>query len=180
MKTGARRNEIINLRWGAVNLKAGYFLIGASEGFQTKSKRSRRLPVTPTMDAFFSGLLDEAVKRGKAGPNDFVFVTSTGRPLNRDRLTREAMKLMKRVLGRKTGAIHIWRHTALTLMLQKGADIETVRRVAGHSSLMVTQRYCHSHDVAMQRAMSQLEVDFGGNVALGGTGAKTALKSAQN
>ena len=88
-----------------------------------------------------------------------------------DRLTREAKKVLRSTLKREEGAVHIWRHSALTLMLQKGADIETVRRVAGHSSLTVTQRYVHSNDVVMLQAMSQLKAEykFGENVSLGGT-----------
>lgn len=124
------------------------------------------------MMALLTGLLEEARFKKRAGPNDYVFVTSTGRKIIPDRLTREAKKMMRRVLKRDEGAVHIFRHSALTLMLQKGADIETVRRVAGHSSLAVTQRYVHSNDVAMVQAMSQLnpEYQFGKTVALGGTG----------
>ena len=76
---------------------------------------------------------------------------------------------MKRVLKRDVGSVHIWRHTALTQMLQKGADIETVRKLAGHSSLVITQRYCHSSDVLMLQAMSQVQPSIGGMLPLGGT-----------
>lgn len=172
MKTGARRGEIVNLRWGAVNLKERTLIIESNKGFHTKSKRSRKLPLTETMAALLIDILQEAKLQGRGGSNDFVFVTSTGIRIIADRLTREAKKVMRRVLKRDEGAVHIWRHSALTLMLQKGADIETVRRVAGQSSLTVTQRYVHSNDVAMLRAMDQLKPEYqiGKNVALGGTG----------
>ena len=79
---------------------------------------------------------------------------------------------MRRVLKRDSGAVHIWRHSALSLLLRKGADIETVRRIAGHSSLNVTQRYVHSDDVAMANAMAKLNVPpkIRQNVAVGGSG----------
>lgn len=168
MKTGLRRNEIVNLRWGAINLDQGYLLIERSEGFQTKSKRSRQLPLTPNLIQFFFSLHSEAKAKGQNKPSDFVFLTSTGRRIIPDRLTREAKKIMKRVLKRDCGAVHIWRHTALTVMLRKGADIETVRRIAGHSSLSVTQRYVHSNDSAMMAAISRLEnsAGFGKNVSI--------------
>ncbi|MBI4402812.1 MAG: tyrosine-type recombinase/integrase [Deltaproteobacteria bacterium] len=170
MQTGTRRNEIVNLRWGSVHLKDGYFIIEMSEGFRTKTRKSRQIPLTPAMAVMFTRLLREARSRDRAKPNDCVFVTATGRRILPDRLTREARKLLKRVLNKKQGAVHIWRHSALTLMLRKGADIETVRRLAGHSSLNITQRYVHSNDVTMLDAMKKLRITpkTGGNVAIGG------------
>lgn len=110
MKTGMRRGEIVNLRWGAIHFDksgGGFLFVEASEGFHTKSKRSRRLRLTSQMSDLFINLLKEAKERGKAGPNDFIFVTIAERPILPDRLTREARKVMKKVLGRKNGAVHI-------------------------------------------------------------------------
>lgn len=47
-------------------------------------------------------------------------------------------------LSRETGISchpHRWRHTACTLMLRQDMDLHSVRRIMGHSSLSVTEKY---------------------------------------
>jgi len=42
---------------------------------------------------------------------------------------------------------HTLRHTALSRMAHKGADVASLQRLAGHSSIVTTQRYLHSKDL---------------------------------
>ncbi|MCA5894726.1 tyrosine-type recombinase/integrase [Isoptericola sp. NEAU-Y5] len=74
------------------------------------------------------------------GDDEPVFVTRTGRPWSQ----REARYQMAR-LGRAAGLgdvhPHQLRHTAATLALTDGTNIEVVRDMLGHSSLATTQRY---------------------------------------
>ena len=48
------------------------------------------------------------------------------------------------------------RHTALTRMGEAGIDAFTLMRIAGHSSITITQRYCHPQKEAIERAFSKL------------------------
>jgi site-specific recombinase XerD len=48
------------------------------------------------------------------------------------------------------------RHTALTRMGEAGIDSFTLMRIAGHSSITITQRYCHPQAEAISRAFSKL------------------------
>jgi integrase len=47
------------------------------------------------------------------------------------------------------------RHTAATNMLMRGVPIQVVKRMLGHSSITVTQRYSHSTDSA-ERAAAEI------------------------
>jgi integrase len=53
------------------------------------------------------------------------------------------------------------RHTALSRLVEKGEDIETVREIAGHASLKTTQRYLHSNDRRKKQAVEKLAGNFG-------------------
>lgn len=48
------------------------------------------------------------------------------------------------------------RHTMLTRLGECGADVLTIMRVAGHSSVRVSQRYGHPTSEGMERAFERL------------------------
>ena len=51
---------------------------------------------------------------------------------------------------------HDLRHTFATRLVQAGVDIETVRSLLGHHSIVMTQRYTHSSHEMKQRAVDLL------------------------
>ena len=48
------------------------------------------------------------------------------------------------------------RHTALTRLAAAGCDSFTLAKIAGHSSITITQRYCHPQAEAIERAFAKL------------------------
>jgi len=48
------------------------------------------------------------------------------------------------------------RHTALTRLAEAGCDAFTLARIAGHSSITISQRYCHTQADAIERAFAKL------------------------
>ena len=53
--------------------------------------------------------------------------------------------------------IHSLRHTMLTRLGEAGADAFTIMRIAGHSSVTVSQRYVHPTPEGLERAFERLE-----------------------
>jgi integrase len=53
-------------------------------------------------------------------------------------------------------SFHDLRHTFATRLVQGGVDIETVRALLGHHSIVMTQRYTHSSHELKQRAVEIL------------------------
>ena len=53
--------------------------------------------------------------------------------------------------------IHSLRHTMLTRLGEAGVDASTIMKIAGHSSVTVSQRYVHPTSEAMERAFEKLE-----------------------
>jgi integrase len=52
-----------------------------------------------------------------------------------------------------TFVLHSLRHTMLTRLGESGVDAFTIMRIAGHSSIVLSQRYVHPTPEAMDRAL---------------------------
>jgi len=48
------------------------------------------------------------------------------------------------------------RHTALTRLAEAGCDAFTLARIAGHSSITITQRYCHPQAEAIEASFGRV------------------------
>ena len=58
----------------------------------------------------------------------------------------------------KNFALHSLRHTMLTRLGESGVDAFTIMRIAGHSSIVVSQRYIHPTPEAVERAFERLQL----------------------
>jgi len=53
---------------------------------------------------------------------------------------------------------YVLRHTALTQLADAGCDAFTLARIAGHSSITITERYIHPQADAIERAFAPLAI----------------------
>jgi hypothetical protein len=72
-----------------------------------------------------------------------LFITGKGRKLHPNDLSARVRRYMTKAGVTKTGACHLFRHTAATLMLDAGADIRHIQAILGHENLSTTQIYTH-------------------------------------
>lgn len=134
---GLRCSEVCKLRVEHIDFARG--LLFVREG---KGRKDRALPIPKRFLNIF---------RGWVGPRTegYVFPSPRG-----GRLTNRAVQLLvKRVAARAglPGALeprrfhpHALRHVFATRMLERGADIITVRDALGHASVATTQTYTHA------------------------------------
>ncbi|MBM3347662.1 MAG: site-specific integrase, partial [Betaproteobacteria bacterium] len=57
---------------------------------------------------------------------------------------------------------HTLRHTAITHLVQAGVDLPTVRRISGHKTLAMVERYAHQSGAHIQTAMDKLDARYRG------------------
>ena len=62
----------------------------------------------------------------------------------------------KRII-RKIFHFHDLRHTAATRMADAGTDAFTLAKILGHSDIRMTARYTHATDLAIRRAVENLD-----------------------
>jgi len=52
---------------------------------------------------------------------------------------------------------HTLRHTAITHLVQAGVNLPTVKRISGHKTLAMVERYSHQNGEHIQAAMDKLQ-----------------------
>jgi integrase len=154
--TGMRPGEAFALRWENVHLNGRGGLIQVTEG-KTKAAR-RMLPMVP---AVYTALKAKWEATGKP-EEGWLFPSSAHEGhLNKDTAKDQHKRAIERVnaKGKPNEQIkyfqpYILRHTALTQLAEAGCDVFTLARIAGHSSITITQRYVHPQADAIERAFN--------------------------
>jgi integrase len=160
LETGLRIGEALNLEWADVVLKP---IKGSRFGFlrvrEGKSKNARRVvPLTDRASAMLAG-------RASVSASSVVFANRDGgRYLSTsiNHLHRNAVaptiEGKRRELFPGDFVLHSLRHTMLTRLGESGVDAFTIMRIAGHSSIVVSQRYIHPTPEAVERAFERLQL----------------------
>ena len=158
--TGMRPGEVFSLRWENIYINGAGGLIQVTGG-KTKAAR-RMLPMLPVVYGALKAR-HEAAGKPESG---WVFPsTSREGHFNKDTAKDQHAKAIERANAeaQKRGTKklvpfqpYILRHTALTQLAQAGCDAFTLARIAGHSSITITQRYIHPQADAIERAFAPL------------------------
>ena len=157
--TGMRPGEVFALRWENIHLNGTGGLIQVTEG-KTKAAR-RMLPMVPAVYSALKARWETAAKPEEG----WIFPAGSREGhLNKDTAKDQHRKAIERANAKAkadgTKEIqpfqpYILRHTALTHLASLGCDVFTLARIAGHSSITITQRYVHPQADAIERAFLQ-------------------------
>ncbi len=161
--TGMRPGEVFALRWENIHLESSGGFIQVIDG-KTKAAR-RMLPMVP---AVFAALetrhSDSGYPHGgwvfPSGSREGHFNKETAKGQHKRAI--EAVNAIAKANGTtqlKWFEPYVLRHTALTRLAQAGADVFTLARIAGHSSITITQRYVHPQADAIERAFAPFRLE---------------------
>jgi integrase len=155
-----RPSEVFALRWEHVLLNGSGGLLQITDG---KSRAARRmLPLVPAVhDAL------KARQKAQGSPSvGWIFPadTKSGHLEGGSAKNQHALALRTiNTAAKKNNTPELepfppycLRHTALTNLAAAGCDAFTLARIAGHSSITITQRYCHPQADAIERAFTML------------------------
>jgi integrase len=151
--TGMRPGEVFALRWENILLNGSGGLLQVTQG---KSRAAKRM--LPLVPAVFQAL--KTRHREQGSPIDgwiFPADTRTGH-LESDGLAKQQHALALKNCNPKVKPFEPYclRHTALTNLGEAGCDAFTLARIAGHSSITITQRYVHPQADAIEHAFAKL------------------------
>jgi integrase len=103
----------------------------------TKSKRVRRVPLSPELAAELRGRVGRLVPYATGSPGSFAI-------------------RVRRLTGIESFHVHQMRHTFACQWLERGGSLAALQQVLGHASITTTQRYAKLSDEAVMREARRL------------------------
>lgn len=148
--TGMRISELLGLDLAQVDVESGLVM-----DLRRKGGNHQPLPLNIPAQEALQSWLGERDRLHFQGVNA-LFVSRRG-----GRLSRRAVESNIRALGERAGlpfrvTPHLLRHSFATELLRTGANLEQVRRLMGHSSILTTARYLHPDQASLKRAVAKL------------------------
>lgn len=135
--TGIRRAELVALRVFDVDAQRGTVMVREGKG-----RKDRVVPIGERALGRVEKYLADSRRELVLGTDEgWLFLTSHGDAMTLVSASQIVQGYVRQANLGKTGACHLFRHTAATLMLENGADIRYIQALLGHARLDTTQLY---------------------------------------
>jgi integrase len=173
--TGARRGEVLGLKWSRVDLDRARIKIvetlqrvgGELVFTPPKTDRSVREVPLPAfaverLRAHRTAQVERRLALGAGWvDHDLVCERGDGPPCNPDSFTHGAVRIAK-AAGMDGVRLHDLRHGVATMLAKSGTPAYVTSKVLGHSSVHFTaDTYTHADEESIDRALAGLEEAFG-------------------
>lgn len=148
LATGMRSAELRGMQVEWIDWRAGVILVPSDATHRTKSGKARPLPIHARLRSVLRAWLD-----GRTTGPVFPPLRSRGNGEAKGRDMRVVAAKLKALAGLAVATgLHDLRHAYLSGLAAKGLPVDELRDLAGHSSIVVTERYMHSAPGRLDRA----------------------------
>ncbi len=136
--TGIRLSELISLKWDSIHINLSQIkVIG-------KGNKERIIPIHKNLINSILHYNEEKNKLFGSNLKTSFVVTNDGEDCYPMLIYRTVRKYLGKVTTQDKKSPHVLRHTFATHLLNKGADLNAIKDLLGHSSLASTQVYTHN------------------------------------
>ncbi len=138
-QTGVRLSELTGLQWSDINL------IENTVKVLGKRKKERIIPITFALKQNILSYQKVFEERfSKTDQSAYFIVSNQGKQSYPMLIYRTVRHYLDQFAQTSSRSPHLLRHTFATHLLNKGADLNAVKDLLGHSSLAATQVYTHN------------------------------------
>ena len=136
--TGMRRAELVNVKLTDIDFSQRTIKVLG------KRNKERILPLLQATIAIIKEYLAQRNDLEQVQDHSFLLLTQSGLKIYETLVYRTINKYFSLVSPKVKKSPHILRHTFATHLLNRGADLNSVKELLGHSSLASTQVYTHN------------------------------------
>jgi integrase/recombinase XerC len=136
--TGIRRSELIEIKIYDVDFESKVLKVLG------KRNKERYIPLLDSLIINLNNYLIARNKLEKISDTNYLFLTKKGVKIYETLVYRIINKYFSMASSKLKKSPHVLRHSFATHLLNKGADLNAVKELLGHSSLAATQLYTHS------------------------------------
>jgi integrase len=147
--TGARRGEVLAMRWDALDLGSG---IWSKPPSSTKQKEHHQVPLSAPALQLLSGIDKRQWRAGEHGKFVFPSHGVTGHLTE----IKKSWRLLTKAAGIEGLRIHDLRHSYASQLVSGGASLALVGALLGHASPSTTARYAHLHHDPLKAATEKV------------------------
>lgn len=136
--TGIRLSELIALKENDINFfDQNIKVLG-------KRNKQRLIPFTRSLGKALENYISKKKERFPGNAIEYLIVTNKEEQCYPMMIYRIVKKFLDQVATIDKRSPHVLRHTFATHLLNKGADLNAVKELLGHSNLSATQVYTHN------------------------------------
>lgn len=153
--TGARRGEVLSMRWADVDLGEG---VWSKPPSSTKQNKHHQVPLNAPARALLARIREEQAAQHPNHPlGAFVFpstASATGHLVE----IKKSWAALTRAAGISDLRLHDLRHSYASALVSSGATLPLVGAMLGHASPATTARYAHMYSDPLRAAAEKIGV----------------------
>lgn len=136
--TGMRRGELVNLKISDIDLHRMIFRVTGKGG------KERAVPFAPYLSDLLERFLSLRTETFPGTAQPWLFLDKKGKKLPVDTVYYLVRKYLSQVTTIEQRSPHVLRHSFATHLSNRGAELNAIKELLGHSSLAATQVYTHN------------------------------------
>lgn len=144
--SGIRLSEILGLETSHIDLR------GKTIRVLGKRAKERLIPVSSSVTQLLSEYM---AVRAPEEDTDTLIITDSGKAAYPVFIQRVVKKYLSAVTTLQQKSPHVLRHTYATHLLNRGADLNAIKELLGHTNLAATQIYTHNSIEKLKKTHQQ-------------------------
>lgn len=133
--TGIRCSELLNIKEGDIDYSLKQIRILG------KRNKERFIPFGEELEEMLDGYIEK--KHCIDFENPYLFIGRKGKKISYSQVYNTVKENLSQVTTVQKKSPHVLRHTFATVMLNNGAQLNSVKELLGHASLSSTEIYTH-------------------------------------